>query len=98
MADVPVPGFRKYWTQTLALLNSQCHAITNKYPEAGTVVQQVHKVLNNIEIEILAGCTPAEGESSEWTSIVYSAEENRADFCKSLDGKLFLARFTAYTR
>jgi hypothetical protein len=30
-------------------LNSQCHAITNKYPEAGTVVQ-VHKVLNEIEI------------------------------------------------
>jgi hypothetical protein len=48
MPDVPVPEFRKYWTQTLALLNSQCHAIMNNYTEAGTVVQ-VHKVLSDIE-------------------------------------------------
>jgi hypothetical protein len=95
MVDGAVPGFRKYETQTLASLNSQCHAITSKYAEAGTVVQ-VHKVLN--DMEIIAGCTPAEvGESSEWTSVVNSAEENRADFCKSLDGKLLLARFTACT-
>jgi hypothetical protein len=67
-ADVPVPGFRKYLTQTLASLNSQCHAITHKFSEAGTVAQ-VHKVLS--DIEILAGCTlPEAGESSEWTSIV----------------------------
>jgi hypothetical protein len=71
--------------RSLASLNSQCHVITNKYPEAGTVVQQVHKVLN--DIEILAGCTPAKvGESSQWTSLVNS-EDNRANFCKGLDGK-----------
>jgi hypothetical protein len=33
----------------LASLNSQCHAITKEYPGAGSVVQQVHKVLNDIE-------------------------------------------------
>jgi hypothetical protein len=53
MADVPAPGFRKHWKHTLASLNSQCHVITEKYPDAGSVVQQVHKVLNGIEI--LAG-------------------------------------------
>jgi hypothetical protein len=38
------------------------------------------------------------GESSEWTSIVNSAEENRANFCKSLDGKLlFSALYGMYT-
>jgi hypothetical protein len=58
MADVSVPGFRKYWTQTLASLNSQCLAMTNRFPEAGSVVQ-VHKVLN--DIGILAGCTPEKG-------------------------------------
>jgi hypothetical protein len=58
MADAPVPGFLKYWTQTLASLNSQCRAITNKCPEAGSAVQQVHKALN--VIEILAGYPPAE--------------------------------------
>jgi hypothetical protein len=30
-------------------LKSQCHAITNKYPEAASVVQQVHKVQSDIE-------------------------------------------------
>jgi hypothetical protein len=75
MADVSVPGFRKYWTQKLASLKSECHAITNKYPEAASVVQQVHKLLS--DIEILAGCTPDKvGKSSEWTSIMNSAEEN----------------------
>jgi hypothetical protein len=74
MADVPIAGFRKYWTQKLASVKSQCYAITNKCPEANSVVQ-VHKVL--IDIEILAGCTLAKaGESSEWMSIVNSVEEN----------------------
>jgi hypothetical protein len=41
MADIPVPGFLKYWTQKLALLKSECHAIVDKYPEAASVVQQI---------------------------------------------------------
>jgi hypothetical protein len=45
MVDVLVPVFRKYWTRKLESLNSQCHVITKKYPEAGFVVQ-VHTVLN----------------------------------------------------
>jgi hypothetical protein len=55
MEEIQVPGFWKYWTQKLASLKSQCRANTNKYSEAGSVVQ-VHKLLN--DIEILAGCTP----------------------------------------
>jgi hypothetical protein len=51
----------------------------NKHPEAPSVVKQVHKVLN--DIEILAGCTLANvEESSEWTSIVNSVKENRTKF------------------
>jgi hypothetical protein len=49
MAGVPVPGFRKYWTQKVASLKSQCHAITKKYPAAASVVQQVHEALSDIE-------------------------------------------------
>jgi hypothetical protein len=46
------------------------------------------------DIEILAKM----GESSEWTSIVSSAEENRANFCKILQGKLlFSALYGIYT-
>jgi hypothetical protein len=73
----------------MASSNSQCHAITNKYPEADSVVQQVHKVLD--DIETLAGCTPAKvGGSPEWTTVVNSAE-NRTNFCKGLDGKLLFS-------
>jgi hypothetical protein len=38
-------------------MKTESHIITNKYAEAASVVQQVHKVLN--DIDILAGCTPA---------------------------------------
>jgi hypothetical protein len=44
-------------------------------------------------------CTPAEeGESSDWTSVVNSAEGNAANLCKSFDGKLlFSALYGMYT-
>jgi arabinogalactan endo-1,4-beta-galactosidase len=58
IADVPEPGFRKYWRQKLSSLKSQYRDITNKYPEAASVVQQVYKVLR--DIEILSRHTPAE--------------------------------------
>jgi hypothetical protein len=63
MAYVPEPGFRKYWRRALSSLRSKSHDITNKYPEAASVVQQVHKVI--IDNEIVAKCIPARvGESS----------------------------------
>jgi hypothetical protein len=60
-------------------------------------VQQVHVVLNDIEIH--AGCTLAKvGESSEWNSNVNTAEENRTNFCKGLDDKpLFIVLYGMYT-
>jgi hypothetical protein len=85
IADVTEPELRKYWRQKLSSLKYQCHDITYKYPEAASV-GKVYKFLS--DIEILAKCTPAKvGESSEWTSIVSSAEDNRANFCKILEGK-----------
>jgi hypothetical protein len=56
MVDVPVPRFRKCWTQTLASLNSQSHAITKKYPKAGYVALQVHKIPK--KIGMIARCKP----------------------------------------
>jgi hypothetical protein len=96
MADVPEPGFWKYWRKKLSSLKSQCHDIMNKYPEAASVVKQVHKVLS--DIKILAKCTPAKvGESPQWTTILYSVDKNRANFCKVLDGKpLFSTLYGMY--
>jgi hypothetical protein len=56
----------------------------------------MYKVLN--DFENLARCTPAEVvESSKWTSIMNSLEENRAAFCKTLGGKLlFSALYSMY--
>jgi hypothetical protein len=95
MADVPVPGFRKYWPQQSSL-KSEYHNITDTYPEAAPALQREYKVLG--DIENLAGCTPAKvGKISEWTSILYSVEENRAKFCKVLDGKpLFSTLYCKY--
>jgi hypothetical protein len=97
MADVPVQGFRKYWRKNSASLKSEFHAITNKYPEVDSVVQEIYKFFN--DIEILTGCTPVNvGEISEWTTTVNSAEENRANFCKVPAGNLlFSALFGMYT-
>jgi hypothetical protein len=97
MADVPEPGYRKYWRQKLSSLKSQCHAITNKYSEAASVLQQVHKMLG--DTEILVECTLTKvGEISQWTTILKRAEEIRANFCKFLDGKPpFSALYGMYT-
>jgi hypothetical protein len=79
--DVPITEFRLCWIQKLASLKSDCYAIRSKYPEAATVVQQVYKILS--DIEILSGCTRSKlRESSECASIVKSAEENRKTFVK----------------
>jgi hypothetical protein len=51
----------QYWdsrnTGQLASLKIECLSIMNKYPEAVSIVQQIYKVLS--DIENLAGCTRA---------------------------------------
>jgi hypothetical protein len=61
-------------------------------------MQKAYKI--HSDIEILARCTPAKvKEGSEWTTIVNSAEENRANFCKTLNGKpLFSTHYSMYIR
>jgi hypothetical protein len=96
MEDVPVPGFQKFWADKQSTLKSEYPALVNKYPDSDALIKQVYKVLRNIED--LAGYTPpVVGESSDWTSVVDSAE-NRANYCKVLSGKtLFSALYGTYT-
>jgi hypothetical protein len=56
-------------------------------------------VQNTRNIEDMAGYTPASvGESEQWSSIVNTVEENRANFCKALSGKtLYSALHGTYT-
>jgi hypothetical protein len=69
--------------------------MTDKYPEAVSVVQQVNKMIS--DFEILSKLTSARvGGISQWTTIVKSAE-NRVTFCKFLDGNpLFSALYGMY--
>jgi hypothetical protein len=76
MVDVQVPGFRKYWTQKLTSLKSECHAIRNRYSEAASVVQQVYKVL--CDIENLAGCSRL-----KWGT----ALSGPVDYCEQREGE-----------
>jgi hypothetical protein len=76
MAGVPVPAYKQFWTDKRLLLNTQFKDIANKYPDATPSVQQLVKVLR--DIENLANSTPISvGESKEWAAIISSAEDNR---------------------
>jgi hypothetical protein len=95
MAVVPVPGFRENWTQ-----KTECHAITNKYAEAASVVfcSATKYVKYSVTLRTLPDAHRLKwGENSERTSIVKSVEENTANFCKVLAGKpLFSAIYGMY--
>jgi hypothetical protein len=97
MAAVPVPGFQKLWTDTQTKLKSEYHALVAKYPDADSLMKQVFKVV--CDIENLAGYMPAlAGDSREQTSIVKTANENRASYCKALTRTtLSSALYSTYT-
>jgi hypothetical protein len=56
-----------------------------QYPEAGTQLKQLTKVL--CDIDVARHIPVSVGKSSEWASIVNAAEENGASCCKGLQGK-----------
>jgi hypothetical protein len=68
-----------------------------QYPDADPQYRLMYEAICNIED--LAGCMPAAvGESSEWTAIVNTAENNKASYCKVLSGSvLFSALHGTYT-
>jgi hypothetical protein len=51
--EVPVQGFRKYRTQKIASLKSECQAIMIKYPETISTTLEVCKLLG--DTDCLAG-------------------------------------------
>jgi hypothetical protein len=97
MADIPVPGYQAFWTEKRKTLKAETKRLLSQSPDADTQLKQLFKVL--CDIEDVAGYTPASvGDSPQWSSIVNSAEENRRNFCKALDGKtLYSALYGTYT-
>jgi hypothetical protein len=96
MADVPVPAYQELWTDKWSSLTNEYKDITNKYPCAAPSINQLLKVL--CDIENLASYTPVSvGESEEWTAIISLAEDNRETYCKGLQMKpLFSTPYGTY--
>jgi hypothetical protein len=97
MADVPVPGYQAFWTEKRKTLKAESKRLLSQSPDADIQLKQLFKVL--CDIEDVAGYTPTSvGDSAQWSSIVNTAEENRLNFCKALDGKtLYSALYGTYT-
>jgi hypothetical protein len=97
MGDVLVPRYQTFWTNKRSTQKSEYQTLVQQYPDADAQLQQLLKVLR--DIEDVAGHTPAlVGESAEWAAIVNAAEENGASYCKGLHGKpLFSALYGTYT-
>jgi hypothetical protein len=97
MAGVTVPAYKQFWKDKRPSLKSEYNAIISTYPDASSSMQQLLKVLS--DIEDLASYTPASiGESKEWAKIISSAEENRKNCCKAIQGKtLFSILYGTYT-
>jgi hypothetical protein len=95
MADIPVPRYQAFWTDTRN--KSEYQQLIGQFPDADAQLKQLLKVFR--DIEEMARCTPASvGESEQWSSIVSTAEENRQNFCKVVNGKnLFSALYGMYT-
>jgi hypothetical protein len=97
MADAPVPGYQTFWAERRVSLKSEYQVLIKEYPDPDTQCRLLYKII--CSIEDVAGCAPAAvEESTEWTAIVTSAEENRASYCKALSSKLlFIALYWTYT-
>jgi hypothetical protein len=97
MADVPVPGYQSFWTNTRSALKSEYHSLIGQFFDADAQLKKLFNVLG--DIEGVAAYTPASvGNSEQWSAIVNPAEENRQNLCKALSGKtLFRALYGIYT-
>jgi hypothetical protein len=93
MADVPVPGYQPFWTNTRSVLKSEYHSLIGQYSDSDAQLIKLFNVLG--DIEGVAAYTPASvGNSEQRSAIVNSAEENRQNPYKALNGKtLFSALY-----
>jgi hypothetical protein len=97
MADIPVPGYQAFWTDTCNKLKSEYQQLRRQFPDADAQLKQLLKVIRDIEEK--TRFTPASmGESEQWSTTVSTGEENWQNFRKGLNGKnLSSALYGTYT-
>jgi hypothetical protein len=72
MADIPMPGYQAFWTDTCDKLKSECRQLIGQFPDAEAQLKQLLKVIR--DIEEMARYTPASvGENEQWSTIVNTA-------------------------
>jgi hypothetical protein len=97
MAGLPVPAYQQFWTDKRSTLKKEYETIVNTHPDAVPCMQQLFKVL--CDLEDLARSTPAPvGQSEEWAAVIRAAEDNRESYSVALQGKtLYSALYGTYT-
>jgi hypothetical protein len=45
MADIPVPGYKKFWMDKRAALNAECQSLVANYPDEEVKLKQLFKIL-----------------------------------------------------
>jgi hypothetical protein len=76
MAGVPVPAYKQFWTDKWLSLKTQYKDLANKYPDAAPTIQQLLKVLCDIE-NLANSTTISVWDSKEWAAIIRPAEDNQ---------------------
>jgi hypothetical protein len=59
MADVPLPGYQKFWKDKKTTLRAEHQSLVAKYPNAETQLKQLFRIL--CDIEVVAGYTTFSG-------------------------------------
>jgi hypothetical protein len=76
MGDVPVPGYKIFWTNKLSTLKSEYQTLVQQYPEADAQLKQFLHVLGDIG-DVARHIPASVGESEEGADIINAAEETQ---------------------
>jgi hypothetical protein len=79
MAGVAVPVYQEFWTDKRSSFKTEYKAIISTHPDAAPSMQQLFKVLCDIE-DLGSYTSVSVGESEEWAVIINSAEDNRENY------------------
>jgi hypothetical protein len=95
MTDVTLLRYQKFWKEKRTTLKAEHQSLVAKYPNAEAQLKQLFRILCDIEV-VACHTLASVGESLDWTSIINTAEDNRASYCKTLTGNPFLLFYMAH--
>jgi hypothetical protein len=95
-ADVPVPGYQKYWSEKIISLKAEYQILITKLPDEDEQLKHRFKILCDIE-DVACYKPVSVREFADWSSKINTEEESRASYCIALIGKfLYSALYGTY--